>query len=121
MDLMELEREVLGMDHAELGAIYLEKQAVPEMFVEIVRFHHQPELAPTHGRVAAAVQVADLLVQQGKIGYSGRLPPKVPDWWLTTTGWKMLFAHQTKEENALSQASLKHSLERMPAALEGLV
>jgi len=121
MDLMELEREVLGMDHAELGAIYLEKQSLPEMFVEVVRFHHQPELAPTHGLVAAAVQVADLLVQQGKIGYSGRLPPKDPELWRKTKGWKMLFAHQTEDENAISRASLKHSLERMPATLEGLV
>jgi putative nucleotidyltransferase with HDIG domain len=121
MDLMELEREVLGMDHAELGAIYLENQSLPEMFVEIVRFHHQPELATTHGLVAAAVQVADLLVQQGKIGYSGRLPPKDPELWRKATGWQMLFSRQTGDENALSQASLKHTLERMPAALEGLV
>jgi len=121
MDLMELEREVLGMDHAELGAIYLQKQTLPGMFVEIVQFHHQPELAPTHGLVAAAVQVADLLVQQGKIGYSGRLPPKDPELWRKTTGWKMLFAHQTEDENAISRASLKHTLERMPATLEGLV
>jgi len=120
-DLMELEREVLGMDHAELGALYLEKQSLPEIFVEIVRFHHQPELAPTHGLVAAAVQVADLLVQQGKIGYSGRLPPKEPEPWLKTTGWKILFAHQTEDENSLSRASLKRSLEAMPATLEGLV
>jgi hypothetical protein len=33
----------------------------------------------------------------------------------------MLFSRQTEDENALSQASLKHTLERMPAALEGLV
>ncbi len=121
MDLMELEREVLGMDHAELGALYLEKQTLPETFVEIVRFHHQPELAPTQGLVAAAVQVADLLVQQARIGYSGRLVPKDPEAWRKATGWKMLFAHQTEDENAISQASLKRSLEGMPATLEGLV
>lgn len=121
MDLMELEREVLGMDHAELGAVYLQNQTLPEIFVEIVRYHHQPELAPTHGIVAAAVQVADLLVQQAKIGYSGRLPPKDPELWNKATGWKMLFAHQTGDENTISQASLKHSLELMPATLAGLV
>jgi putative nucleotidyltransferase with HDIG domain len=121
MELMELEREVLGMDHAELGSLYLQKQTLPEMFVEIVKYHHQPEQAPAHGQVAAAVQVADLLVQEAKIGYSGRLPLKEPELWCKSAGWKMLFAHQTAEENALSQASLKHSLERMPATLEGLV
>jgi putative nucleotidyltransferase with HDIG domain len=121
MDLMELEREVLGMDHAELGALYLQKQGLPEMYVEIIEFHHRPELAPNHGLVAAAVQVADLLVQEAKIGYSGRLAPAEPEPWRKTTGWKMLFGHQSEAENSLSQASLKHSLERMPATLAGMV
>jgi putative nucleotidyltransferase with HDIG domain len=121
MDLMELEREVLGMDHAELGAMYLQKQGLQEMYVEIVKFHHQPELAPTHGTVAAAVQVADLFVRRAKIGYSGRLVPSDPQPWLSAPGWKMLFAHQTAEESATTQAGLKRSLERMPAALEALV
>jgi len=121
MDLMELEREVLGMDHAELGALYLQRQTLPEMFVEIVRFHHQPDLAPTQGVVAAAVQVADSLMQQSKMGYSGRLAPKDPDAWSKVTGWKMLFGHQSEDESAISQASLKYSLERMPATLEGLI
>ncbi|HZM02595.1 MAG TPA: HDOD domain-containing protein [Candidatus Saccharimonadales bacterium] len=120
-ELMELEREVLGLDHAEIGAMYLQNQSLPEVFVEIVRFHHQPELAPHHGGVAAAVQVADLLVQHAQIGYSGRCPLRGQETWRESAGWKMLFAHQTKQEQALSQASLKHSLERIPATLEGLV
>jgi putative nucleotidyltransferase with HDIG domain len=121
MDLMELEREVLGMDHAELGAMYLQKQNVPEMYIEVVQYHHKPGLAPNHGQVAAAVQVADLMVQSAKIGYSGRLAPQDPQPWLKTTGWKMLFTQQTGDENALSQASLKNTLEGMPATLEGMI
>ena len=120
-ELLELEREVLGMDHAELGAIYLQRQTLPEDYVEIVRFHHQPEQAPTHGLMAAAVQVADLLVQEAKIGYSGRLPLAGQELWVKTTGWKMLFAHQTAEENALSRASLKNSLKFIPSTLERLI
>lgn len=121
MELMALEREVLGIDHAELGALYLQKQTLPEVFVEIVHYHHEPEKAPTHSLVAAAVQVADLMVQEAKIGYSGRLPLKDQDLWVNCSGWKVLFSHQTAEESALTKASLKHSLERMPSTLEGLV
>jgi hypothetical protein len=95
---------------------------LPEVFVEIVQYHHQPDLAPTQGSVAAAVQVADLLVQHAEIGYSGRCPlKKGEERFRECTGWKMLFGHQNKDEQALSQASLKHSLERVPATLEGLV
>jgi putative nucleotidyltransferase with HDIG domain len=121
MELMELERQVLGMDHAELGAIYLQKQTLPDVFVEIVQYHHQPDKAPNHSLVASAVQVADLLVQEAKIGYSGRLPLKDTDNWTKCPGWNVLFAHQTPDENSIIRASLKHSLEKMPATLEGLV
>lgn len=121
MELMELEREVLGLNHAELGALYLQKQTLPEVFTEIVQHHHSPELAPTHARVAAAVQVADLLVQEAKVGYSGRLPLMEENLWQKTTGWKILFGEKTDDEAALSAASLKHSLERIPGMLETMV
>ncbi|HZT21439.1 MAG TPA: HDOD domain-containing protein, partial [Verrucomicrobiae bacterium] len=44
-DLVELENEILGMDHGELGARYLERHHLPELMVNAVRFHHRPEQA----------------------------------------------------------------------------
>ena len=41
------EREVLGTDHAEVGAALLERWKLPPELVEIVRWHHAPESA-TH-------------------------------------------------------------------------
>jgi HD-like signal output (HDOD) protein len=121
MELMELEREVLGMDHAELGAIYLQRQSLPDVFVEVVQFHHAPAKAPNCGAVAAAVQVSDLIVQEAKVGYSGRLALPNDEMWIQTEGWKMLFGHQTPEENALTRASIKHSLKNLPVMLEALL
>ena len=120
-ELMELEREVLGVDHAELGAIYLSKQTLPEAFVEIVRYHHEPDKATDQGKVASAVQVADLLVQEAKLGYSGRCPLTQQDLWCNCVGWNLLFSHQTVEERAITRGSLKHSIERIPATIEGIV
>jgi len=120
-ELLALEREVLGIDHAELGALYLKKQTLPDAFVEIVQFHHQPERAPQHGPVAAAVQVADLLVRQAKIGASGNRHEVTEEMWQEATGWKMLFGHQKDEESMITRASLKRSLERIPTILEGMV
>jgi putative nucleotidyltransferase with HDIG domain len=120
-DLLELEREVLGMDHAELGAIYMKKQKLPDVFVEIVQFHHQPERAQHHGNIVAAVQVADLLVRYAQIGDSGNSNEVVDESWVDSPGWKILFARQTPGENAITRASLKRSLEGIPNMLEGLV
>src|SRR5215475_13112757 len=42
-DLSLIEMEVLGIDHSELGALYLERHRLPEIMVTAARFHHQPE------------------------------------------------------------------------------
>jgi putative nucleotidyltransferase with HDIG domain len=121
LDLTDLEREVLGMDHAELGAIYIKKQILPEVFVEIVHFHHQPERAQHHCNIVAAVQVADMLVRYAKIGDSGNHAEVSEESWIESSGWKILFAHQTAAEKAITRASLKRSLEGIPTILEGMV
>jgi putative nucleotidyltransferase with HDIG domain len=121
MELPDLEREVLGVDHAELGALYLKKQALPEVFVEIARFHHQPQLAPNHANIVSAVQIADLLVRFAKIGDSGNRSEVADGSWIESDGWKILFAHQTPGERAITHASLKRSLEGIPNMLVGLV
>ena len=121
LDLLQLEKEVLGIDHAELGALYLKRQVLPEVLVEIVQYHHRPELAQNHIYIVAAVQVADFLVRHAKIGNSGNRVEITDESWLSSAGWNILFAHQTEEEKVITRASLKRSLERIPTILEGLI
>ena len=120
-NLLQVEREVLGVDHAELGAMYLRKQRLPEVFVEIVQCHHLPQAARLQVNITAAVHVADLLVRHTKIGDSGNKTEVPFDAWLDSPGWKILFAHQTEAERSITRASLNRSLERIPAILESLV
>jgi putative nucleotidyltransferase with HDIG domain len=120
-DLLQLEREVLGINHAELGAIYIRKQKLPEVLVEIVQFHHSPQLSRYHSKISAAVQISDLLVRHSKIGESGN-SGEVPDKsWFEAAGWKILFGEQSEAERSFSMNSLNLGLEGIPAVLEGLV
>jgi putative nucleotidyltransferase with HDIG domain len=121
LELCELEREVLGMDHAELGGIYLKKQLLPEVFIEVVQCHHEPGRAKNNGRIVAAVQVADLLIRHARIGRSGARLEVAENAWVECEGWKILFGQQKEEESVIIRASLKHSLERIPTILESLV
>ena len=121
VDLCALEQDVLGLDHSELGALYLKKQLLPEIFTEIVRYHHHPDQAPQHGYITAAVQVADLLVHHANIGNSGNHREVTYESWMDSAGGKILFAHQTEAERSLMRASLQRSLDRIPTLLEGLV
>ena len=47
------------MDHAAIGAYYLENHKIPAEIVEAVRFHHDPLAAPARRHLAAAAHLAD--------------------------------------------------------------
>ena len=58
-----LEREALGVTHAEVGAYLLGVWGLPMDLVEVVAYHHEPSRAsPELARVVGAVHAADALV-----------------------------------------------------------
>jgi putative nucleotidyltransferase with HDIG domain len=66
-----VEIEVLGFDHAHLGAALLEMWSMPPSLVEMVRCHHAP--TRTHGPSSetALVHVADFIANTLEFGSSG--------------------------------------------------
>lgn len=118
--LLTLEAQLFGMTHAQLGAIYLRNHHLPTVIVETAEFHHQPELAAGNP-VAAAAQIADLLVRYAKLGNSGNLEAVEEESWLNATGWSILLPNAGAPERAIANAALKRSLERLPTILEGLI
>lgn len=119
--LLQVERDVLGVDHARLGGLYLENHNLPDVMIETAKHHHEPERASHHARIVGAVQIANLMMRYARIGESGN--PHVPsdEEWLTATGWSILFPNQDTANHAIARATLKRSLDRLPMILEGLV
>jgi len=120
-DLGEIENEVLGIDHSELGALYLERHRLPELMVKAARFHHRPEAAGQYATLIAAVQIADLLMRSEQIGCSGNFLAVSREQCLGASGWSVLLPNANDAEQAIAKASLHRSLERLPHVLEGLV
>lgn len=120
-DLTEIENDVLGIDHAELGALYLERQRLSELLVQAARFHHQPEKAKSHGHLIASVQIADLLIRSERMGVSGNYLEVTRDQCFAASGWKVLFPGAHETEQTIARASLSRTLKQMPQMLEGLV
>jgi len=58
-----VERELLGWDHAAIGSFYLETHRIPLEVVEAVRYHHDPYNAPKRQQFAAATHLADFLIR----------------------------------------------------------
>ncbi|MBC8094600.1 MAG: HDOD domain-containing protein [Akkermansiaceae bacterium] len=120
-ELIELENHILGIDHAELGALYLERHHLPELMVKAARFHHQPDKAEGFAPIIASVQIADMLMRNAKIGCSGNFIEVTREECMSASGWNVLFPDRHEADQAIARASLHRSLERLPHVLEGLV
>ncbi len=64
----EVEKEVLGTDHAEVGARLATDWSFPESLIETIRHHHNPEGAREHNELVHVVYLADLLMSRFHAG-----------------------------------------------------
>jgi putative nucleotidyltransferase with HDIG domain len=120
-DLREIEESILGIDHTELGALYLRNHRLPEVLIESARHHHSPQSASRHPRTVAAVQIADLLVRHAGIGNSGNRNEVTLEDWQNASGWQVIAARRPNIDIAAAQAHLIRSLERLRSILDSLV
>jgi serine/threonine protein kinase/HD-like signal output (HDOD) protein len=71
MSLVVCEQEMFGIDHAELGAIWLREHELPGPLAEAIAQHETPEKINRRSLLAHALVSANHLVKQIGIGYSG--------------------------------------------------
>ncbi len=93
--MFKAERKLFGIDHAEVGEILLNKWRIPQLIVEPVRYHHEPDKAPKYKYLAALINVANIFTRAsgqyfGKDTYGVVLEE--------TLGWQIL-KERIKEEN----------------------
>lgn len=62
------ERDVLGIDHADVGGALLERWSLPSDIVNAGRWHHQPERCPGDKLIVDLVHVADALSMTAGLG-----------------------------------------------------
>ncbi len=57
----EIEKEVIGFTHAEIGAMLTREWGLPEEIINAIKYHHAPEEAPEGSKVVYVVHIADAL------------------------------------------------------------
>jgi HD-like signal output (HDOD) protein len=74
---LNLERDQLGFDHAELGGALLKKWKIPASIGEPVACHHNPGSAEQFRLETALIHLADIICQAMEFGQSAELsvPP----------------------------------------------
>lgn len=74
-DIAEVEQAVLGVDHLAAGRHLAQRWGLPQRLAECIWLHHHlPESLPAAvavGRHVQTVQLADTLVRERRIGFSG--------------------------------------------------
>jgi HD-like signal output (HDOD) protein len=62
--LIEVEKNVLGIDHTEVGGLLSQSWSLPESLIETIRYHHRPESAVQNTELVHVVYLADLLMSR---------------------------------------------------------
>lgn len=107
--LYNVEREVVGVTHAEIGAYLLGLWGLPLPIVEAAAYHHNPSQVPHQAfDCLAAVHVADALAhtQGSMLPSTGFTPPSLDRQYLADLGvtdriaeWESMAAEVAADEN----------------------
>ncbi|MEE9465718.1 MAG: HDOD domain-containing protein [Candidatus Neomarinimicrobiota bacterium] len=85
-ELVKIEKEILGIDHAALGGALMERWNLPDSLQEMVAFHHRPSAAERFPEFAAIIHLANLITHVMQLGASGNnFIPKLDE-----AAWKSL-------------------------------
>ncbi len=103
--LIEVEREIIGFDHATAGGALARAWNLPATLEDMVTFHHDPFRASRYPVEAAVVHVADVLAHALRLGTSGEraVPP------LDAGAWAALGIPTAGLRALLDQAELQVS------------
>ncbi len=63
-----IERDKLGIDHAELGASVLKKWQFPSPLVNVAHYHHRPDETPEDQTLVDVIHVANAICASGGLG-----------------------------------------------------
>lgn len=76
----DMEKEVFGLDHAEVGGLLGEHWNLPRSVVEAIRCHHTPEQATVDSRLTAITAIANCVTYGAELGeWSSGAPPAFPE------------------------------------------
>lgn len=84
MTFNDAEREILGINHAEVGALLFKKWDLPQSIIDVIEYHHEPRKYSGDSMVVKIVHIADALalmsgIGTGKDGLRYRLSQQVID------------------------------------------
>jgi putative nucleotidyltransferase with HDIG domain len=66
--LINVESDIFGATHTDVGGLLAERWAMPERLTEVIKFHHEPEKASISPELVHTVYLADLILSRFMVG-----------------------------------------------------
>ena len=76
--IYRIEKEIINIDHAEIGGIIAEAWRLPNKLVRAIKMHHRPALAAETEYEVHLAHLANCFCHIKKIGASGNFTPEEP-------------------------------------------
>jgi putative nucleotidyltransferase with HDIG domain len=101
----KVEQEVLGFDHAKLGAMLLKKWKLPEEIVTAVYYHHMPSISSGDIVNPSIIHIADIIAHALQYGSTGeKLVPA-----LNEKAWNVLGLDVDILSPVIEQLNVQHN------------
>jgi putative nucleotidyltransferase with HDIG domain len=103
----DIEREIIGITHAEIGQEIAQMWDMPNELVESIAFHHMPAQTQRHKLLSSLVYLADVFVRKMDMGQSGNYsPPTIDDEFAQKVKLRVTFEEvNAQREDILGQIS----------------
>ncbi len=75
ISILAAEKEVLGVDHCQIGEWLCDKWNFPRQIQESVAYHHSPELATINRKIVTIVHLGNAISRSEGLGFSGDSQP----------------------------------------------
>lgn len=103
--MYKVEKDILGFDHAKLGAMLLKKWKLPDEVVAAVYYHHMPSVSSGNIIAPATIHIADIFTHSLQFGSSGE--EFVPTF--NEKAWKALDLEVEIISPVLEQLNVQHA------------
>lgn len=90
LPLHEAEKKFIGCSSRDMGAWFAQANNFPEVFVDVIRWVEQPELATTNMDLVASIAIARHMCLHAKVGFCGEWAAEVRPPLNTHPAWAVL-------------------------------
>ena len=103
LPVRDVEKDVVGMGHAEIGGVLAAQWNLPDSLVMPVKYHHNPLRSRDHQTVATIVHFSDILIRA--VGFGSGGDPWVPP--LDHKAWELIKFGRTEASEILEELDEK--------------